>query len=627
MAEVYPLYFVLAGVIVYGIAYFLYAKWYDKNVWEPDPKRATPAHMYMDGIEFFPTSKYVLFGFQFKGIAALGPILGPFIGISFGWVPALIWLLIGNFFIGWIHDYSALFMSVRNEGKTMGPLAYELISPRARTALLGFLLFYLILITSVFVLLCGMFFAFWPGSFVVVVFTVISGLIMGYLMYKLRIPIVQSTVIGIVILVIGIVVSGYMTKAYWPVTWPPKFYWPLWLGMLLTCIFCFIGAVTPIIWWTQPVNYAAFWPCSVGVLLIILAAFASPATGVKVRLPAFAGDVPGLYNAKVGPVWPILCVSIACGAISGWHSLVGTSGSARQLDVETDALPVGAGAMLMEGLLALSALSAYMVLSPEVIKGLGGAKWSCFVWGACELVGGMVGLHPYLEAPFNPWLVCYFGAFLELYAITVEQMVVRFFRLAMAEITAGRPVLRAWIGNKYVASALGLLVGWAFAWTGAWINLWLLFGGSNQLLAGLALLLTSIYLAKVKKPTAFNLGPAIFMILTCEAALIWEAYTFLKALALSSFGFAPVYTKLEIYKLETITKEPWYTITLVKEKPVLAFPIAKGALAAHPVAAAVFNLIFAIIGIILIILGGIVAYDGFKAYFRFKRAPPEKAEE
>ena len=600
MAEWYPLYFVLAGVIVYGAAYYFYARWYDKNVWEPDPKRATPAHMYMDGIEFFPTSKYVLFGFQFKGIAALGPILGPFVGIHLGFIPALIWLLVGNFFIGWIHDYSALFMSVRNEGRTMGPLTYELISPRARTSLIGFLLFYLILITSVFVLLCGMFFALWPGSFIVVVFTIISGLIMSLMMYRMRIPIIHSTIIGIIILIIGIVLGGHCTGTYWPVTWPPTLYWPLWLGMLITAIICFIGAVTPIIWWTQPVNYAAFWPCSVGVILIIAAAFASPATGVVVKLEPFYSDIPGLegiYHSKVGPVWPVLPVTIACGAISGWHSLVGTSGSARQLDVETDALPVGAGAMLLEGLLALSALACYMVLDRDLIGLLGWKKWSCLVYGASTMVGAMFGL-PVGEAPYNPYLVAFWGSWLELYAITVEQMVVRFFRLAMAEATAGRPVLRAWIGNKYVASIICLLVGWAFAYSGAWINLWTLFGGSNQLLAGLALLLTSIYLAKVKKPTAFNLGPAIFMIVTCEAALIWESFfVFLKKILAG--------TPIAAGTLATL--------------------IGEGVDWAWGVAMAL-NVIFFIFGVVLIILGLLVAYDGFRSYFRFKKAPPEEAE-
>ncbi|RLI13170.1 carbon starvation protein A [Candidatus Bathyarchaeota archaeon] len=608
MAEWYPLYFVLAGVIVYAAAYFLYARWYDKHVWEPDPKRATPAHMYMDGIEFFPTSKYVLFGFQFKGIAALGPILGPFIGLTFGFIPALLWLLVGNFFIGWIHDYSALFMSVRNEGKTMGPLTYELISPRARTGLIGFLLFYLILITSVFVLLCGLFFYLWPGSLMVVIFTIISGLLMSLLMYRMRVPITYATIIGIIIIIIGVLVGGWTQEAF-PNMLKQYGMNGLYLGMLITAIFCFIGAVTPIIWWTQPINYAAFWPCTAGVILIIIAAFVSPATGVAIQQPAFAGDIPGIYKTGVGPVWPIMMVSIACGAISGWHSLVGTSGSARQLDVETDALPVGAGAMLMEGLLALSALSAYMVLTSEEVMTYG-TKWGCFVAGACKLVAPMFGL-----TPENVYLIAFFGAFLELYAITVEQMVVRFFRLAMAEATAARPALRTLIGNKYVASAICLAIGAAFAMSGAWLNLWLLFGGSNQLLAGLALLLTSIYLAKVKKPTAFNLGPALFMIITCEGALIWE--TFFIFLGLAYLGLPPE-KQVGIMFGKPLAKSP--LADLVKAE------LAAGYKGVWYYTAMALNVIFFIFGIVLIILGALVAYDGFRSYFRFKRAPPEEAK-
>ncbi|RLI40529.1 carbon starvation protein A, partial [Candidatus Bathyarchaeota archaeon] len=156
--QFYPIWFVILGIVIYALAYYIYARWYDRNVWEPDPKRATPAHMYMDGITFFPVGKWVLYGFQFKGIAGLGPILGPFIGLFYGWLPALLWLLVGNFFIGWIHDYSVLFLSVRNEGKTLGPLSYELISPRARKALIGFLFFYLILLIATFDVLCSVFF-------------------------------------------------------------------------------------------------------------------------------------------------------------------------------------------------------------------------------------------------------------------------------------------------------------------------------------------------------------------------------------------------------------------------------------------------------------------------------------
>lgn len=574
------MYFVLLGIIVYLAAYYIYARWFDRNIVRPDPKKPTPAHMYMDGIEFFPTNRYVLYGFQFKGIAGLGPILGPFVALAYGWLPALLWILLGNFFIGWIHDYSTIVLTVRNDGKTLGPLTYEYIGSRARNALIGFLLFYLILITAVFVFLCAVFFQSYPVSVLPVLFTVIAGIISGLLVYKFRVHIAVATVIGIIITAIGIV-----TGIFVPVSVDAIFgkdgafiFW-----MFVVCLYCFIGAVTPLLWYTQPVVYLASFPCIFGIVLLILGALVSPLTGVELGQPAAKveywfspHDLP--LEAWVGPIWPILTVSIACGAISGWHSLVGTSGSGRQIDVETDMLPVGAGAMLTEGLLALSSLAAYMVLLPEEVVAV---KWVSLVAGAKKLVapilGGMEVAGAFIEAFFAMWL--------ELYAITIQMLVTRFFRLAMAEATAPVPALKVTIGNKYVASALGLLIGAIFAWTGAWVDLWMLFGGSNQLLAGLALLLATLYYIRERGVGIYTLGPGIFMVVTCEAALIWEAF-----------------------KL-------FYAVVIEK-------PIAKGLLATPEWkgVAMGLNAIFGIVGIILFILGLIVIVDWIRSYRKAKTA-------
>lgn len=565
---VYPAYLAIGGIICYAIAYWIYAKWYDKNVWEPDPKRTTPAHMYMDGIEFFPTSKYVLYGFQFKGIAALGPILGPFIALTYGWLPAFIWILLGNFFIGWIHDYSSIMLSVRNEGKSFGPLSYELFSARSRKALIGFIWFYLLIIAAVFILLCGLFFKLWPASVAATLFTIIGGLISGWMLYKARINIIASTIVGLVITIIGIWLGA---------TYPDIFalggqsleFW-----MIVVCIIVFIGAVLPIIYFTQPVNYIAFYPCFIGVIVLLVGALLTPAWGITIQQPDFVG----WFSEAAGPIWPILTVSIACGAISGWHSLVGSSGTAKQLDVETDALPVGAGSMLGEGLLALSALTAYVVLTPEQVSALHAVKWSCFVEGATLITKNMFGGDAAV-----PFLNAFFAMFLELYAITVLMLVIRFWRMSTAEVTEGVPPLHAILKNKYIGAIVGLIIAFIFAYTGSWINLWLLFGGSNQLLSGLALFLVSAYLVRIKKPTGFTLGPGIFQFITCEAALIWIVYVFFKAVLGGT-------------------------------------PITKGALAAYPEVGLALNAIFGVIGIILIILGIVVAIDFAKAYSEAKKA-------
>ena len=562
---VYPAYFTLLGLIVYGIAYFVYARWYDKHVWEPDPKKTTPAHMYMDGVEFFPASRYILYGFQFKGIAGAAPIVGPFVALSYGWVPALIWILLGNFFIGWIHDYGALFTSVRREGKTLGPLAYEIIGPRARSALMGFLIYYLIMVAAAFFFVCSILFHLRGGGLVFMVFIVIAGIISGVLLYRVKVHILYATIVGWIIMIIGLYLGSYVAPL-------PKVISPE-IAMLATAIICFFGAVLPIIWYAQPVNYMAFYPCIVGIIVLIVGALITPFTGITVVPPAFGPAFP--YSPKVGPIWPILMVSIACGAISGWHTLVGTSGSSRQVDVETDILPVGAGSMLTEGLLALSALGAYMAMtSEEAIKA--GKFWG-FALGASRLAAPL-----FLTTAENPALQTFFFAFIAIYAITVLQLVFRFMRMAMAELAAPIPPLRVTLGNKYIGTIVGMLISGLFAWSGAWINLWTYFGGSNQLLAGMSLLLVSCHLASVKKPTKFNLAPAIFMLVTCEGALAWENYVMAKAIMAGK-------------------------------------PIAKGLITKYPAVALGLNAIFLILGIIMMILGLIVAYDGLKAWSKYRK--------
>ena len=569
----YPIWFVLLGIIIYLIAYFGYGKYYDRTVWQPDPSKPTPAHMFMDGIQYFPVSRYVLYGFQFKGIAGLGPIFGPFIALFYGWVPALIWILLGNFFIGWIHDYSSLMTAVRNEGKTMGPLTYEIISPRARSVLMGFLLFYLILITSVFVLLCSMFFNSYPASVPAMICLIIGGIISGLLLYKAKQGVTVSTIVGLIITAIGIVVGVSYSDLFR--------IGDLTIAMFFTMVLLWIVSVIPLIYGTQPIIYVASYPAILGIVLIIIGGLISPLTNVPIQQPAWLGPLgaSGDFWGNPGPIWPILMVSIACGAISGWHSLVSTSGSATQLDVETDALPVAGGAMLTEGLLALASLSAFMVVPTEYLQTVKFSKAAALIEGATLLVAPYAG-----GEAAHVWISSFYAMWLELYAFTIEILVIRFFWMALSDVLSKSPPLQAALANKYVGAFIVLIVGFIFAYSGAWINLWLLFGGSNQLLAGLALTLTTVYLAKVKRPTAYTLIPALFMVITCEAALLYEGAKFFYAVF------------------------------------VLGKPIAKGAVAGMPAVASALNIIFGLVGWILFVLGAIVAYDGFKAYFKAKTA-------
>jgi len=201
-----PAPYILLGLIVYAIAYIYYSKYVDRNIWQSDPTRPTPAKMYFDGVEYFPISRYVLYGYQFKSVAALGPIVGPMIATHFyGWLPALLWLIIGNFFIGWVQDYSTMMMSVRREGRSMGPIVYELLGGRARTILLTYLVFYLIIIGAVFAWVIISIINGVPGSFIPILVILVTGYIFGYMVFRMRANVITATLIALALVFAGII--------------------------------------------------------------------------------------------------------------------------------------------------------------------------------------------------------------------------------------------------------------------------------------------------------------------------------------------------------------------------------------------------------------------------------------
>lgn len=507
-----PFLWVVVTIVLYGIAYWGYAKWIDRNVWRSDAKKTTPAHMYMDGVEFFPVSRYVLWGYQFKSVAALGPILGPFIGITFGWVPALLWIIGGNFFIGWLQDYGAMMLSVRKEGRSFGPITYEFTGARGRTNLLAFVLFYLIIISATFIALIASFWNAFSGTFVATVGILLAGLLCGQLLYRVKMNVFAVTGIGLALVVLSIYLG-----VLFPVTLP----WGVWnipVWAFVCTIILYAAAILPTPTFVQPTNYLAFYPAYAAIILILVGALVTPFTNIAVAMPAG----PVWFDSTIGPLWPILFVAIACGAISGWHSLVSSSSSSKQLDIETDALPVGAGAMLSEGLLALASLIAYMVLAPSFF--VGRTNVASWVQGAFVLTS------PFLGGLTEAVIKTFFGLVLIIYALTVQALVTRFFRLVAAETwSEGRFHI---FGNKHISTAVGLGVPWAFAVTGSWWALWLYFGGANQLLAGLAIMLITIHLARTRAPSRYSLVPGVFMIVTTLSALLWQTWTFLNSVVL-----------------------------------------------------------------------------------------------
>ncbi|HYT81286.1 MAG TPA: carbon starvation CstA family protein, partial [Actinomycetota bacterium] len=403
------LWVVVIGVAVITLAYNLYAKRIDRTVIQADSQRATPARMYMDGADFMPTSRFVLYGYHFKSIAAAGPIVGVITAAAlWGWLPSILWLMVGVTFIGWASDYSAIMVAVRNDGNSLSAIAHRLIAPRTRTILFVFIFFYLLLVGGAFVgILAGILDARPDVPFGILVLA-LMGLLAGTLIYKAKanlmlvtLAVVALTLLAMALGPVGVdlkpvkkdwskgPISGAVVKidnavngekALYTVQDPtgadpritkdPKTGKPIssksfdaktgaisvfpsfifWAVLLL--VFSYLGANLPIWRFAQPVNYIGFWITALAIGLSAIGAVLAPfgigdvgSTVAKFKISSFTAFLPAQTTGAIQPLWPMLFVTIACGAISGWHALFGSVGTARQLEYETDALPVGGGGM------------------------------------------------------------------------------------------------------------------------------------------------------------------------------------------------------------------------------------------------------------------------------------------
>ncbi len=521
----------LIGAVAIGGGYFAYARYINQKVVKPDAKKATPAKMYMDGVDFTPANRNVLFGYQFKSIAALGPILGPIIAVQWGWLPALLWIVFGTFFIGWVQDYSSIMLGVREEGQSFGALSYRLISPRSRGILITFIYFYLLLIMGSFGTQIG--FTLLPKATVPlgVIIVIAVGVLAGQMTYKWKVDILLTTVVTVVLAFVGIWLGtqGWAKDFFNSIFATPvgadgkNAASPVWffqvtqarfVGSLLVCIICYLGAILPIWRWAQPVNYVAFWIVSLGILGGII--------GILIWRPGM-GDFPATttFSTATGPLWPMLFVTIACGAISGWHSLVSSSGTARQLEKETDGLYVGGGAMFLEMFFAIIALLTATVAfgSQAGFNAAGGVSGPAAVFskGLSNFMNQW-GLDNMLGAGFGE---AYGSVFLVLMGLTIMYLVVRFMRVASAEVLGDAiPALK----NIHIGTIVALLLTLVIIWIVPFLNIWAAFGAANQLMASLALLMATLWLMGKGKNYQWTFWPFIFMFVTTIAALAYKVY-------------------------------------------------------------------------------------------------------
>ncbi len=580
---------VIIGALTVYLAYTLYARRIDRHVIQSDPKRATPATLYMDGVDFMPTNRNILFGYHFKSIAAAGPIVGAIVAATlWGWLPALIWLVLGVSFIGWASDYSAIVLSVRNEGNSLSAVAHRLVSPRTRTVLFLFIFFYLLLVAGAFVGIMATVLDAQPRTQFGVIMLVAMGLLLGQMLYRWRTGLVGATVLTVGITLLAIL-AGPWTEAVFKalnaalngmtggapiVTYfdptlagfkggvakimPSLLFWAI-----AICAFCYAGSVLPIWRMAQPVVYVGFWITAMAMVLGLggaaVATFVKPEVA-QFQIPAFKGWNPQMGPAGVMPLWPMLFVTIACGAVSGWHALFGAVGTARQIENEADMLPIGGGSMFTEFLLGLLALLAVSV-------GAKGAPVGAFASG----LGGFISVW---GVPLQYAISLAFAAFIVI-VLVVTQLLFRVMRVTLTEwLGEVIPPLR----NQHVASFISVALAILLVLTGTWIYLWQLFGGANQLMAALSLLLVTVWLASVGKNWLYAGLPMIFMYITTVAAILVTAYN--------------------IY-----------------------FNVYQPNLAAGRMVPVIGSGLMVLVALLLVAAAALIGYDGWRAFMKYLRRP------
>lgn len=534
-----PVVMAITVLCLYILFYRLYAKnILGRKIFDLDDNAATPAHVMRDNVDYVPTNKYILFGHHYASIAGLAPMLGPAIAVIWGWVPALCWVVFGTLLIGAVHDFSALVLSIRHKGQSVGSIARDVISPRTRLLFLLVIFFLVALAMGVFVLVISGLFAApdaanipataHPEAVFPTYALMLIAMLIGFLVYKKNMPMWPMIALGFVLMLITTRIGLDM-----PVT---GFAARDWTWTLL--VYAFIASVLPVWLLLQPRDF-------LNSLLLYLAIF-SMLIGFFLLSPDWVAPAVNPDPEGAPPMLPFLFIVIACGAVSGFHGLVASGTTSKQLDKETDAPFVGYVGMIGESLLALMA-----VLATTAGAFSSRADWEAF-YGSWDKAAGLhqkLGIFIQGNANFIHQLgipLDYAAAFISVvvvgFAMTSVDTGARLLRFNLEEIgdTIGLDILK----NRYVATFLAVAAIGFFAFfevdgKPAGLFLWTLFGTTNQILAGLTLLTVTIYLYRKKKPVLYTMLP---MLLVLGATISGMVMGIVKAIGKQQWAVAGVGT-------------------------------------------------------------------------------------
>jgi len=473
---------------LYILAYNLYGKKLGSKVFELATRNITPAEKHNDGVDYVPTNKFILAGHHFTSIAGTGPIVGPVLGVIWGWVPALLWVVFGSIFAGAVHDFGALVLSMRHDGRSIGDITGSVVNPRTRSLFFLIIFFCLWIVIAIFAILMANLFVQYPQCVFPIWIEIAIAMGLSWYLYEKKGSLLIGSIVAIVLMYLTIWIGLYIPVALSKATW------------IIIMIYIFFASTMPVQRLLQPRDYINALELGVAMVLLIV--------GIIVRpLPIIA---PAVVSSPAGApsMFPFLFITIACGAISGFHSLVSSGTSSKQIDKEPSALAVGYGGMLLEAALATLVIIA-------VTTGVSKETWlttyanyakvptlPTFAEGGARIVETL-GISRAMALNI-------LAVFMVSFASTTIDTATRLQRYVISEF--GDSIGQKWLDNKYIAAGFAVVSAYLMAFRGSANVIWPLFGATNQLLAGLALLTITVYLAENNKPTQYTMIPMIFMV-------------------------------------------------------------------------------------------------------------------
>lgn len=522
---------VMLSFIIFFFAFKLYGK-YISRVFSENDKNPTPAKTINDGVDYVPSKASVVFSHHFSSIAGAGPIVGPTVALLYGFYPTWLWIILGAIFIGAVHDSASIFVSLREKGSSIVEIARKTMGRWGFTLLIVFVFFMLLLVCAAFLdLTCvaltsvvklnllnlpesqtlfriisdaktGESQAVVGGiaSTSVIIITAFAPLI-GYLLYRRHMRVFYAVILSLIIIALSVIIGFALPVRFSRETW-----------MILVSIYCFIASAIPVWIVLQPRDFINSFFLYGGIIAFIISAIVGGLKGIEVTTPPL-NIAEG--TAKLGPIWPILFITVACGAISGFHTLVGTGTTVKQLSRESEARKIGYGAMLVESILSVGVIVAIgaglaYVSYKEIVFPQGGKSNPvlAFALGSGLFMENALGIPSYVGIILGILMI-------EGFVITTLDTAVRLGRLILQEfwrtLFKKPPKL---IFSRFFNSTIIIVSMFLLAYKNGFAIVWPVFGSANQLMAALALIAISLWLTMMQKKRLFTILPALFMLAT-----------------------------------------------------------------------------------------------------------------